>query len=472
MELRKKALFDFESYGDVCKKIRQIFPVLCGYLIPISFGMMLGWPSLAYPYLLSENNNPPVLIDMDLTALIAGFLMEGNSIGALFSTSTFLGSKTVVFLCCCLQFIGWFLMFGVSDIIGLLFSRASVGFGSGCGVGHLKRYIKETCEPELAEKLIHYIPVGVNIGVILIYTVGAYVDFKMMSVFGMMFPILAMFTFGVIPKRTMVAKRASVVKGMFKNTATLDLGKVEDCLNKSKADECEEPQVNVFKCLRDSRTRKGLLLVFLIVFMQQYTGGPANIVYSQIIFTIAGNPHAKICSIIYSVFFLVFTVISLKYVKNVPRKTNLLVGSGACVIIIGLLGLYFLLKHYLFQMSHYFCWSPLFLLILYNAFHTFSLGTVPIYIILEKIPGRSRNVVSKFFIIHFSMSAVISTKIFQVLYSYIHISAAYAFLASVALVGFFLLLIFMDEYNVEEEKKKSAEKHVEQDNHIEFITRL
>ncbi|KAI4457075.1 facilitated trehalose transporter tret1-1-related [Holotrichia oblita] len=433
--------------------------------------MMLGWPSLAYPLLLHESNNPPILINIDDSSLIAGFLMEGNSIGVLFSTSKFLGSKTAVFLCCCLQFIGWFVMFGANDIFGLLISRVSVGFGNGCGTGHLKRYIKETCEPELADKLMHYIPVGINIGIVLIYSVGAFVDFRKMAIFGMMFPMLAMFSFGVIPKRTLTAKRASITKTMFKNAATLELDKIEDELNKSKADEADEHQINVLQCLRDKRSRNGLLLIFLIVFMQQYTGGPANIVYSQIIFKIANNPNAKICSIIYSIFFLIFTIISLKFVRNFPRKANLLIGSGSCVIIIGTLSLYYFLKEYLLRLSHLFAWSPLFIMTLFNAFHTFSMGTVPLYIILEKIPKRSRNVASKFLVIHFSMSAVISTKIFQVLYAYVNMSVAYAFFVCVALVGFFLLLIFMDEYNVEEEKKLSAQK-CEETIKIECITRL
>lgn len=432
---------------------------------------MLGWPSLAYPLLLHESNNPPVLINIDQSSLIAGFLMHGNSVGVLFSTSKYLGSKTMVFLCCCLQFIGWFVMFGANDIVGLFISRVSIGFGNGCGTGHLKRYIKETCEPELAEKLAHYIPVGINIGIVLIYTVGAFVDFKTMAIFGMMFPMLAIFTFGAIPKRSLSAKRSSVVKTMFKNTATLELDKIEDKLDQNKANESDEHQINVFQCLRDKRTRNGLLLIFLIVLMQQYTGGPANIVYNQIIFKIANNPHAKICSIIYAIFFLIFTTISLKFVRNFPRKANLLVGSGLCVIIIGLLSLYYLLKEYLLELSHLFVWSPLFIMILFNAFHTFSMATVPLYIILEKIPKRSRNVVSKFLVIHFSQSAVISTKIFQVLYAYVNMSVAYAFFVCVALAGFFLLLIFMNEYNVEEEKKLSAQK-CEVTNTIEVITRL
>ncbi|KAK9681343.1 Sugar transporter [Popillia japonica] len=505
MLLRKGDIFDFEHRGEVFRKIRQIFPVICGYLIPISFGMMLGWPSLAYPLLLHESNNPPVLINIDQSSLIAGFLMHGNSVGVLFSTSKYLGSKTMVFLCCCLQFIGWFVMFGANDIVGLFISRVSIGFGNGCGTGHLKRYIKETCEPELAEKLAHYIPVGINIGIVLIYTVGAFVDFKTMAIFGMMFPMLAIFTFGAIPKRSLSAKRSSVVKTMFKNTATLELDKIEDKLDQNKANESDEHQINVFQCLRDKRTRNGLLLIFLIVLMQQYTGGPANIVYNQIIFKIANNPHAKICSIIYAnaIFFLIFTTISLKFVRNFPRKANLLVGSGLCVIIIGLLSLYYLLKEYrnfprkanllvgsglcviiigllslyyllkeyLLELSHLFVWSPLFIMILFNAFHTFSMATVPLYIILEKIPKRSRNVVSKFLVIHFSQSAVISTKIFQVLYAYVNMSVAYAFFVCVALAGFFLLLIFMNEYNVEEEKKLSAQK-CEVTNTIEVITRL
>lgn len=432
---------------------------------------MLGWPSLAYPVMLQWDTSP-IPIVLDQTALISGFLMEGNSVGVLFSTWKYLGSKTSVFLCCCIQFVGWCVMLGANDILGLFIGRFSIGFGNGWGTGQLKRYIKETCEPELAEKLCHNIPIAANVGIILIYIVGSYVPFRVMSIFGMAFPLLAAITFGLTPKKMFNAKRATTTKDVLDKTVSMDVAKIERVLNYPKADECEEKQANVFECLMDRRCRNGLLLIFLIVFIQQYICAPSNVIFGQIIFTATGNPYPKINAIIYSIFFLFSTVVSLKYTKSFPRKANLLITTGLSSLSLGLLALYFLLRHELLRMNEYLVWAPLFILFLFNFNHTFGMSTVPSYILLEKIPKRCRNVASKFLVIHFSMSAVISNKIFQVLFGIFDMFTAYAFCAAVGIGGFFLMLIFMEEYDVEVEKAKSVEKMEQKVEVIDIVTRL
>lgn len=442
-----------------------------GYMVPVSFGMMLGWASSAYPVMLQWDTSP-IPIDLDQTALIAGFLMEGNSVGVLFSTWKHLGSKPSVFLCCCFQFFGWAVMLGAKDVLGVFISRFSIGFGNGWGTGQLKRYIKETCEPELAEKLCHHIPVGVSVGIIIIFIVGSCVSFRVMSIFGMVVPLIGAITFGLIPKKIYNAKRIDAAKNVLDKTVNLDLGKIQKVFNDLKADECVEKQANVLECLMNKRCRNGLMLIFLIVLIQQYICAPSNIIYGQIIFTATENPYPVINSIIYTIFFLFSTIISLKYTKNFPRKANLLITTGLSTLSTSLVALYFLWKQDLLKTSEYFSWAPLLILLFFNFNHTFGMSTIPSYILAEKIPKRCRNVIGKFLVIHFSMSSVFSNKIFQVMFGNYDMFTAYAFCAVVGVCGFFLMLIFMEEYDVEVEKGKLAEKMDQKVETIDIVTRL
>ncbi|XP_028127811.2 uncharacterized protein LOC114324226 isoform X5 [Diabrotica virgifera virgifera] len=57
----------------------------------LPFGLMLGWPSPTNPILI--NKDSPIPITMDQSAMIAGFLMIGNTVGTPFCRKTFLGTK-------------------------------------------------------------------------------------------------------------------------------------------------------------------------------------------------------------------------------------------------------------------------------------------------------------------------------------------------------------------------------------------
>ena len=436
---------------------------------------MLGWPSPTYPYLL-QSDISPIPITLDQTPLIAGFLLEGNCVGALFSTSKLLSSKMSVCIAFCMQFFGWCVMFGASDIFGLMVSRMTIGFGHSFGTGQLKRYIKETCEPELAEVLSHYLPLGINVGVIIIYIIGTFVTFRNLAVFSAVIPAIGVITFGIIPKRLnrTTERRSTIIKNILNNTVILNIADIEKSLTGPEVDEYKYKQLNIFQCLKETRIRNGLVLILLLVFIQQYTGATSNIIYCQIIFGSVGNPVPNICGITYATFFLLATFFSLKFCKDFPRKNNILISCAIIILTTGLMSLYYYLKHDLITMSEHFVWAPLFILLLYNAFHTCGISTVPMYIIMEKIPKRGRNVAVKFQIIHFSISAVISNKIFQILYVQYDITISFAFWTVISAFGLISVFFFMDDYNPEEEKKKNAhvEKRLSQDISKIEITRL
>lgn len=438
---------------ELSEQFRQLLPVIFGAFLSVTFGMGLGWPCIAYPYLLNDDVTP-IPITLDDTALIAGFLMEGNTIGSLFSTSKLLPAKLAVSLCCFLQISGWVLMFYSRNIFWFLGSRASVGFANGYGMGQLKRYIKDTCDPDLADTINNYLPVGINVGVLITFTYGAFVDFRSLALYAVIVPSIGFLGFTLIPKLERKTDSSQRVRNALESTMEKDEMSMAKNITPPPVSETAEgePESNtvgkpftVFEVLRDRDSRNGLFLMFLIVFVQQYSGGPANLVYSQIIFTSTANPYPKLCSIIYGITALINIILALTFAKNIRRKTNLLVGTLACIFCYVLVALYFFLRNELYQINELFTWAPLFLLMLWNVFHTFSFGVLSLLQLKESLPKRSLNVLSKFWTIHFSMSAVISTKIFQVIFGMFGMGMGYTFFIFV-LVGNFLIAIFIKDY--------------------------
>lgn len=76
--------------------------------------------------------------------------MEGQILGALLSTTNFMGTKMAVTICFILQLGGWLALFIAEDIAGLALARGLVGFANGFGYNQLKMYISETCDENVA----------------------------------------------------------------------------------------------------------------------------------------------------------------------------------------------------------------------------------------------------------------------------------------------------------------------------------
>lgn len=395
---------------------------------------MLGWPSATFP-LLVDTEKSPILITWDQSAMIAGFLMEGNIIGTAFSSVTFLGSKMGILLSSVCQIGGWIMMFYAQDVIGIGVSRVLIGIGNGFGAGQLRIYAEESCEPQLYKLLMQYSPLAVNVGVIFTFIIGGFVSFRVLSVVCVTIPIITCLLFAIIPKH--IHKSQNYLEKMETSKASADI--------KTSAKSPKNSQIGFIEAFRTKKTRNGMFLLFLIIFIPQYTGGAANIVYSQVVHIAALNPYPHLSSIIYSFVFLFSTIVAIKYTSKFPRKPLLIGSCLICSLILCGVCFYFHFIKDLINVSSTFSWSPLLLLSLFNLFHAVGVNAVPILLIVDKFPANARIVASKFYVMYFSLSAVLSTKLFQVLFHYCSMQIAYAVLSGVSFVSGILALFFFKE---------------------------
>lgn len=441
--------------------------VLLGALGFISFGMMLGWPSVTNPYLLDAAISP-IPITMDQTALIAGFLMEGNAIGALFSTAMQSSPKMAVMMAHLFSMFGWMYMYIADSVLDFFVSRVIVGFANGFGATHLAKYTLETCKPEVAETLGKLLPLTVNVGVILIYSIGPYVSFRNLSLLSVMVPGVALILFACVPKtkHEINNKQAEIRKSILLNKASYTVTKCD------AISEENNEQIGFLAVFKDPKILKQFGWIFLFVFAYQYGGCSAHIIYTTLIQSFVENPYPQLSSVVYAYANLLSGVLPLFLFKKLPLKLNLLVSCATTSIIMGLMSCYFYFKLALLQSSQLFCWGPLFILILYNVFLNLGLGAASPFVIKNVIPRSARSVVQKLYIIHFSLSGVLSTKVFQALFTYAGPEISYCFLCGVLLLSFVLILLLhkTDDCTLteeERERKKAAEE-----NAVEEVTRL
>ncbi|KAF7282702.1 hypothetical protein GWI33_002167 [Rhynchophorus ferrugineus] len=262
--------------------IWQIFPSSCASLAGIPFGLMLGWPSPTYPTLLQPDSELP--ISLDQSALIAGFLMLGVSLGTLFSSRQIAScSKYGIILGNTLIVVGWALMSQSKNVYWLLGSRIVLGTGYGYALVQIKTYIKEMTEEELSDALVKVLACYTLTGFTAAYVIGPFVDFYLFSVIALIVSVFILFIAIFLPstpKELIRSKRISDAKRLIAFLKPSLDPQIEAVKITESID--SHDSTNTLMDIYSNNTLKYNFLKFtLLVFCQQYSGIPPTLVYTQ-----------------------------------------------------------------------------------------------------------------------------------------------------------------------------------------------
>ena len=447
------------------RKVWQIVPSVCGKrsiydsasnhfcvlatLMCLPFGIMLGWPSPNYPTLTKpvdegESTTDPIAlirITMDQSAMVAGFLMVGNTAATPFSSFKRLGAKYGVLVGATLMTIGWIMMWQSRDIFYLLGSRFLVGAGNGFGTGQLKYYIGEVCQDSLSVFLTKQINLYVFAGLILAFAFGPFVDFRQFSIISLVISILVLFVtiFLPVPPQELV-KKNKIDKARKQISFLSPHLNVDDELSKiEKKLISEDTDLSYCDILKNSSLRKNLLLFAGTIFFQQLSGAPANLVYTQMIFASCGCPHPELCALVYILAFFVANVYGIFCVPN-HNKKHVLLFSCVGVSLLMLAQIVVLIEN---VNEKFWNFTSLVVLLLFIVVHTVGLGNVPFSLIPQLFPKEAKKVVGQFFVVLHSLLALAITKPFQVMFDQIGLLAPFCLFLAISSLSIFFVIIFV-----------------------------
>lgn len=284
--------------------------------------------------------------------------------------------------------------------------------------------------------------------------VGLFASYSTVPLVFACVPVIGMLIFGLTPKQLgpLARKQEKLKKllGVYKELYKDNKISEEELLQALTA--TRPIQLGLISAIRKKEVRNPLLLLWFLIFTQQYTGGPANLVYSQIVHSMADNPYPQVCAVVYSFVFLITTVLALKCTPALPRKTVMIASCSLCFCVLAATASYFYFKNDLLSINSSLCWIPLILLCLYSIIHSLGINVMPLLIMSEAFPQEYNDLVYKFHTIYFSISAVVSTKIFQVLFGRYGMHMGFVYLAANALGATVVLLMFMKESKIVNEQ--------------------
>lgn len=399
--------------------------------------MMVGWPSPIYPKLLLDDS--PLPITLDLSAMIAGALMIGNTIATPFSTITYTGSKCGILIGLILMTIGWLIMWQARNFYWLLISRLVIGIGNGYGMTQVKIYIKEMLQPHLIGIFYKIINVCMLIGILIVFCVGPLVDFQELAIVGCLFCVIVFILCIALPHTPIEYLRMNREESCKKLLRFLHPENAESEFRKLNAEiKRKEQHLTIGQILRKKDTRYNVIILTCLVYFQQFTGVPATISYSQIIFASLYTDRPEFCAIIYVIVLIVSNIFASFGLDKFNQKHCLLFSSASVSI---LLAINIYVIYFKYNQTHW-NYISFIIMLFYISFHTVGIGSVPLIFLENNSKQETNETISHLFWMLFSMLALILTKIFQVLYEKYDFYMPFCFFLFNSLLCFIFTILF------------------------------
>lgn len=428
---------------------KDLFHCLCSMFATFSFGIMLGWPAPTYPNLLDPiyttypfdpqgnftiPSNPdaplpqPFLVTFVQSPLIAGLLMVGVIVATPFSSHpyTIYSIKHGLLITLLAMVLGWFVMWQASNIFHLMISRFIIGLANGYAVGQIKVYIQHSSlAPRSKSLMSKMLNIMMLAGVTCAYVMGIWLDFEGFSI------------------GALVITTAFYILTYFLPLGDLGDSKIQFI---ERVPERVEPGGyrvgdGILTLFRTPHLKRSTWLLVIVTFIQQFSGAPATIVYSQVLLLNMGLPPPSVpyCAVIYLLCYILAYVLGLFYfcTLSYTKKRALLLFSMVTSILA--LVLIIMILHLDLRQTH--VYIPLVGMCLFIFFYGIGLGSIPPSFVEHLFDPQWRNCAGELQLLCFSLFAIIITKLLQVFIGEFPLEYAFVLYTCIATAGIPFVLL-------------------------------
>lgn len=278
----------------------------------------------------------------------------------------------------------------------ILVGRALGGFCVGIASLSLPVYLGETIQPEVRGTLGLLPTAFGNIGILLCFTAGMYLDWSPLAFLGATLPIPFLLLMFFIPE----TPRWYVAKGKTKRARkslqwlrgkNADITEEFTAVEKTHIDsERNSSQSAIGEILKSSHI-KPLFISLGLMFFQQMSGINAVIFYTTKIFEDAGSTiDSSLSTIIVGIVNFASTFVATTLIDRLGRKILLYISSCAMVITLLCLGAFFYLKDGGYNVDS-FGWFPLASFVVYVIGFSLGFGPIPWLMMGEILPAKIRG---------------------------------------------------------------------------------
>lgn len=431
--------------------------------------MMVGYSS-AYtsPALVSmEAANSTLVITATeaswICSLMPLFALIGGVAGG--PMIEYLGRKKTITATAVLFVLSWLLIGLATSVWYLYTGRAVAGLSVGLASLALPVYLGETIQPEVRGTL-GLLPTALgNIGILVCFVAGNYMDWDSLALVGMA-PALPFFGLAfLIPEtpRWHISKGEDVrarqslqwLRGKSADTSA-EFGE----LKRSQLEADKTASSSAIRDLFHKSSIRPLLVSLGLMFFQQLSGINAVIFYTVKIFREAGSTiDENLCTIIVGAVNFLSTFVATVLIDRLGRKVLLYISNAAMIITLFILGGFFYAKNSEYEGIDNYGWLPLVSFVIFVIGFSLGFGPIPWLMMGEILPAKVRGSAASI-VTAFNWSCTfLVTKTFLDVIGAIGAHGAFWMFGSVCVVGMVFVVACVPEtqgQSLEDIEKKMA----------------
>ncbi|XP_050096987.1 facilitated trehalose transporter Tret1 isoform X2 [Anopheles aquasalis] len=362
----------------------------------------------------------------------------------------YLGRKNTILATATPFIISWLLIGCATHVSMVLVGRAMSGLCVGIASLSLPVYLGETVQPEVRGTLGLLPTAFGNIGILLCFVAGNYLDWSGLAFLGAALPVpflLLMFLIPETPRWYVSRNREDRARKALQwlRGRKADVEPELKGIAKSHQEAERHASKSAMLDLLKKSNLKPLMISLGLMFFQQLSGINAVIFYTVTIFKSAGSTiDENICTIIVGCVNFIATFIATVLIDRLGRKILLYISDVAMIITLMTLGTFFYMKNNGDDVSNI-GWLPLAAFVVFVLGFSLGFGPIPWLMMGEILPGKIRgSAASVATAFNWSCTFVV-TKTFADITDAIGNHGAFWMFGSVCIIGLLFVILYVPE---------------------------
>ncbi|KAH8250059.1 hypothetical protein KR026_004471, partial [Drosophila bipectinata] len=419
----------------------------------LSHGIILGWFSLMYVFLASDDTP----LDEKLTVQHGSWIGSILGMGGLTTNLImgypldYFGRKPVMYFLVIPHATHWILIYFGTNVIYLYVARFLAGVAAGGGVVVFPIFVAEIADTSIRGSLGSAIFLAISAGLLVGYICASFIAYKVLPCVALVLPTIYIISIIFLPETPIFLLRAGKTEKaeksyyFYKGLSAEDpesKKEFKEFLDELLADSAVEKITTKDFCNREAWKAFGLVIVLL--FTHQMSGNFAILTYATTIFEhLNSKLDLHLCTIILGVAQLLGMIIALFLVDRMGRRILMLSSLAGMVlgelIIAGLK--YFASSEFLKEQG----WFGLATMCFTSFFSSIGVASVTVVIIVEILPIKIISIGCSTSMCLLSILAFTALKIYPVMMAEHGLGPTMIMSASVCVVALIILGIFLPE---------------------------
>ncbi|GBP39807.1 Facilitated trehalose transporter Tret1 [Eumeta japonica] len=421
--------------------------------VAVSLGSLIVGFSSAYtsPALVTMEHSEYITVSKEEATWVGGLMPLAALVGGVIGGPLvdYIGRRRTILLTAPPFLLGWILIATARIVHLVLAGRALCGLCVGIGSLAYPVYLGETIQPEVRGTLGLFPTAIGNIGILLCYLAGKYLDWSQLAYLGAALPIPFFALMLMIPE----TPRWYISQGRrdeAQNALQWLRGKNAKIDNEMRDIERSDAEADSNESmLREIFSRKymnSILILLGLMAFQQLSGINAVIFYTVKIFEMSGSSvDEKLSTIIVGIVNFISTFLATAIIDRAGRKVLLYLSSVTMIFTLVILGTFFYVRDCLHLSVNGLDWIPLTSLMIYLLGFSLGFGPVPWLMMGEILPAKIRGGAASFCTAFNWLCTFTVTKTFQNIIDGIGPYGAFWLFGAICMVGLVFVVVRVPE---------------------------